>query len=64
MSEIQNLKFLFPPRVNGVKIHDSQVLFPVGKVYCVGKNYADHAKEMGGSIDREQPFFLASHLRL
>jgi fumarylpyruvate hydrolase len=59
MSEMQNLKFLFPPRVNGIKIHDSEVLFPVGKVYCVGKNYADHAKEMGGSIDREQPFFFS-----
>ena len=59
MSEIQNLKFLFPPRVKGVKIFDSEVLFPVGKIYCIGKNYADHAKEMGGAVDKDQPFFFS-----
>ena len=59
MSEMQNLKFLFPPRVKGVKIFDSEVLFPVGKIYCIGKNYADHAKEMGGAVDKDQPFFFS-----
>jgi len=59
MSEIQNLKFLFPPRVKGVKIFDSEALFPVGKIYCIGKNYADHAKEMGGAVDKDQPFFFS-----
>ncbi len=59
MSEMQNLKFLFPPRVKGIKIFDSEALFPVGKIYCIGKNYADHAKEMGGAIDRDQPFFFS-----
>ena len=59
MSEMQNLKFLFPPRVKGIKIFDSEVLFPVGKIYCIGKNYADHAKEMGGAVDRDQPFFFS-----
>lgn len=32
--------------------------FPVRRVYCVGRNYADHAKEMGGNPDREPPFFF------
>ncbi|MDA9762755.1 fumarylacetoacetate hydrolase family protein [Gammaproteobacteria bacterium] len=59
MSEMQNLKFLFPPRVKGIKIFDSEALFPVGKIYCIGKNYADHAKEMGGTVDRDQPFFFS-----
>ena len=59
MSEMQNLKFLFPPRVKGIKIVDSEALFPVGKIYCIGKNYADHAKEMGGAVDRDQPFFFS-----
>ena len=59
MSEMQNLKFLFPPRVKGIKIFDSEVLFPVGKIYCIGKNYADHAKEMGGAVDKDQPFFFS-----
>ena len=59
MSEMQNLKFLFPPRLKGIKIFDSEALFPVGKIYCIGKNYADHAKEMGGAVDRDQPFFFS-----
>ena len=59
MSEMQNLKFLFPPRVKGIKIFDSEALFPVGKIYCIGKNYADHAKEMGGAVDKDQPFFFS-----
>ena len=32
--------------------------FPVRRVYCVGRNYADHAKEMGHDPDREPPFFF------
>ena len=31
--------------------------FPIRRVYCVGRNYADHRKEMGGS-DRDMPFFF------
>ena len=31
----------------------------MGKIYCVGKNYADHAKEMGGKVDNEEPFFFS-----
>ena len=59
MSEMQNLKFLFPPHVKGIKILDNEAIFPVGKVYCVGRNYADHAAEMGVTIDREHPFFFS-----
>jgi fumarylpyruvate hydrolase len=32
--------------------------FPVHRVYCVGRNYADHAAEMGGDARREPPFFF------
>lgn len=32
--------------------------FPVHRIYCVGRNYAAHAKEMGGNPDREPPFFF------
>ena len=59
MSEMQNLKFLFPPHVKGIKILDNDAIFPVGKVYCVGRNYADHAAEMGVTVDREHPFFFS-----
>jgi len=32
--------------------------FPVRRIYCVGRNYAAHAREMGGDPDREPPFFF------
>ena len=32
--------------------------FPVARVYCVGRNYAEHAIEMGHDPDREPPFFF------
>ena len=32
--------------------------FPVRRIYCVGRNYADHAKEMGGDPTRDAPFFF------
>jgi fumarylpyruvate hydrolase len=32
--------------------------FPVRRIYCVGQNYRDHAKEMGGNPDVEPPFFF------
>lgn len=33
--------------------------FPVRRIYCVGRNYAEHAREMGHDPDREAPFFFA-----
>jgi fumarylpyruvate hydrolase len=33
-------------------------LFPVHRIYCVGRNYAAHAREMGFDPDREEPFFF------
>jgi fumarylpyruvate hydrolase len=33
-------------------------LFPVRHIYCVGRNYAEHAKEMGGDASKEPPFFF------
>ena len=43
--------------VSTVAIAGSSERFPVRRVYCVGRNYADHAKEMGAS-GREPPFFF------
>ena len=59
MSEGQGPKFIFKPLIRGIKIYESDELFPIGKVYCVGKNYEDHAKEMNGEVDRDQPFFFS-----
>ena len=39
-------------------VRNSERVFPVNNIYCVGRNYADHAIEMGGDPDREPPFFF------
>ncbi len=39
-------------------IHGSDETFPVRRVYCIGRNYAAHAIEMGHDPDREDPFFF------
>ena len=33
-------------------------MFPVGRIFCIGRNYAAHAREMGHDPDREPPFFF------
>ena len=35
-------------------------LFPVRRLFCIGQNYADHAREMGGDPDRKPPFFFTA----
>ena len=47
-----------PPAVVGLPVAGSAGLFPVRRVYCVGRNYAAHAREMGFDPDREPPFFF------
>ena len=32
--------------------------FPIRRIFCVGRNYEAHAKEMGGAVDREAPFYF------
>lgn len=46
-----------PPPVTSVPVLGSESQFPVHRIYCVGRNYEDHAKEMGFS-GREAPFFF------
>jgi len=41
-----------------VPIAGSADVFPVRHIYCVGRNYAEHAKEMGGDATKEPPFFF------
>jgi fumarylpyruvate hydrolase len=42
-----------------IAIAGSQQLFPVRRIYCVGRNYAEHAREMGHDPQRESPFFFS-----
>lgn len=46
------------PPVIAVPIAGTDALFPVRRVYCIGRNYAAHAIEMGHDPDREPPFFF------
>lgn len=39
-------------------IHQSDRSFPVRRIFCVGRNYAAHAAEMGNEVDREAPFYF------
>jgi fumarylpyruvate hydrolase len=53
------MKFLFdPPHVNAIAVQGESAVFPVNRIFCVGRNYADHAKEMGVEVDREAPFYF------
>jgi fumarylpyruvate hydrolase len=47
-----------PPPRPAIAIAGMDALFPVRRIYCVGRNYAAHAREMGGNPDREPPFFF------
>ncbi|MGB7322964.1 MAG: fumarylacetoacetate hydrolase family protein [Albidovulum sp.] len=50
---------LFPtPAPVLLPLRDGSGFFPVTRIFCVGRNYADHAKEMGHEVDREAPFYF------
>lgn len=46
------------PPVVAIPVAGTDALFPVRRVYCIGRNYAAHAVEMGHDPDRESPFFF------
>ena len=51
--------YIFPPKPPvGIPVVGSAKLFPARRVYCIGRNYAAHTREMGGNPDREPPFFF------
>ena len=39
-------------------VRGTDAVFPVHRIYCIGRNYADHAKEMGAIVDRGNPVFF------
>lgn len=47
-----------PPPVVTLPVEGSEARFPVGRIFCIGRNYAAHAVEMGHDPDREPPFFF------
>ncbi|MBS0433156.1 MAG: fumarylacetoacetate hydrolase family protein [Proteobacteria bacterium] len=48
-----------PAAIPALPIHGSDALFPIHRIYCIGRNYAEHAKEMGAPVvSRAQPVFF------
>jgi fumarylpyruvate hydrolase len=46
------------PAPASLPVRGSDAVFPVRRIYCVGRNFADHAKEMGATVDRGNPVFF------
>lgn len=49
--------FELPP-VPGIPVNGESATYPIGRIFCVGRNYAAHAAEMGVEVDREKPFYF------
>ncbi|MZR29298.1 fumarylacetoacetate hydrolase family protein [Sneathiella litorea] len=53
------MAFVFDPiETPSVIVAGSDLRYPVRRIFCVGRNYAEHAREMGGDPNREPPFFF------
>jgi fumarylpyruvate hydrolase len=53
------MTYLFdPPAIQTVSVKGESGLYPVNRVFCVGRNYVAHAAEMGGEVDREAPWYF------
>lgn len=51
--------YLFiPPAAPSLPITGDERRFPVRRIFCIGRNYADHAQEMGATVERDQPVFF------
>lgn len=52
-------QYLFPPaNVVAVPIRGRSEVYPIQRIFCVGRNYEAHAREMGMEVDREAPFYF------
>eukprot|EP00587_Corethron_hystrix_P008660 CAMPEP_0113321294 /NCGR_PEP_ID=MMETSP0010_2-20120614/14822_1 /TAXON_ID=216773 ORGANISM="Corethron hystrix, Strain 308" /NCGR_SAMPLE_ID=MMETSP0010_2 /ASSEMBLY_ACC=CAM_ASM_000155 /LENGTH=312 /DNA_ID=CAMNT_0000179371 /DNA_START=71 /DNA_END=1009 /DNA_ORIENTATION=- /assembly_acc=CAM_ASM_000155 len=64
VNRTKEIKYAFqPPPIPSIPILSSAVgsavsRYPIRRIFCVGRNYADHAREMGGDPEREPPFFF------
>lgn len=53
------MAYVFPAfPTTSLPINEDDERFPVRRIFCVGRNYADHVVEMGGDPDRSEPFFF------
>jgi len=47
-----------PSPTVSLPISGSEQRFPIRRIFCIGRNYADHAREMGATVDKETPMFF------
>ncbi len=53
-------RYVFTPAAETlIPVVGNDAYFPVRRIYCVGRNYAEHAREMGSDPNREPPFFFS-----
>ena len=54
------MQYLFPPASQvSVPVAETELHFPVRRIFCVGRNYESHAREMDPNAKREAPFFFS-----
>jgi fumarylpyruvate hydrolase len=58
MAEAAGAFVIPPPPVTSLPVVGQSARFPVRRVYCVGRNYLDHIREMGEADERDPPFFF------
>jgi fumarylpyruvate hydrolase len=57
---MSDVEFVIPPQpAPTARVAGTESVWPIRRVLCVGRNYADHAREMGADPTREPPFFFA-----
>jgi fumarylpyruvate hydrolase len=56
---MNDMKLAFDaPAIPAIPVAGTDLAFPVHRIYCIGRNYAEHAREMGSEVDRAQPIFF------
>lgn len=59
VGKLVSAKYLFAPKIASLTVMGIEERFPVRRVLCVGKNYADHVAEMGGDAKKDPPLFFS-----
>lgn len=53
------MDYVFPPSdPPSLPVVGTKAKFPVRRIYCIGKNYSEHVREMGGDVERSEPIFF------
>ena len=55
---MESIQYEYTPQITTLPIHGSNAVLPVRRIYCVGRNYIDHVREMKEADEREPPFFF------